>query len=277
MGVNLVYTAHNVFPHEKRKIDRILKLIVYKSAKAIIVHSDYIKNMIAGTFRIEEKKIAVIPHGNFEIYLPEKTINRPEVRKSLKLADHDFALLFFGMIRKNKGLDLLLDAFEIVAHSDDRFKLIIAGSCPNEQLYKHYKARIEKSPVNEKILFFSGFIPNDEVADFFIASDLVVLPYKEIYHSGILHLAYSFGKPVITTRVGDFPEVIENGKNGYILNENNRSCLAGAIQSASLKPGELQSIGRIAKKMSTTTFSWDNIAKLTIELYQTLPQGNFSF
>lgn len=271
MGINLVHTAHNVFPQNKHKIDYILKLIVYKSAKVIIVHSNHIKKIVTNTFRIERKKVAVIPHGNFDKYLPEKTINRADIRKNFKLSDHDFVILFFGMIRKNKGLDLLLDAFEIVAHSDDRFKLIIAGRCQNDQLYKNYKEKISKSAVKEKIFFFSEFVPDNEVAHYFVAADIVVLPYKEIYHSGILHLVFSFGKTAIVTRVGDFNEFIKNGITGYILKENTRSCLADAIRNAFSKPKELETIGKNVANMSKTTFAWENIGRLTIELYQNLP------
>jgi D-inositol-3-phosphate glycosyltransferase len=270
LGINLVYTAHNILPHEKQKIDLLLKPIVYRSAKAIVAHSQYVKIKLVKTFNVDEKKIKVIPHGNFDIYLPKKDVTKTESRKKLKIAEQAFVLLFFGTIRENKGLDILLDAFELLGLRDERFRLVIAGRCQNAKQENELVSKISKLKTADRILLFSGFIPNEKVATFFMAADTVVLPYKDIYHSGILHLAYSFGRPVIATRVGDFEEIIENGKDGYILEKNDSRCLAETIQKAFCDIATLEKMGRIVKQISESKYSWRDIARQTKDLYRSI-------
>jgi glycosyltransferase involved in cell wall biosynthesis len=270
LGINLVYTAHNVLPHEKQRIDLALKPMVYRSAEAIIAHSQFIKTKLVNTFNVDAKKIKVIPHGNFDIYLPEKRVTKCESRNELKIAESAFILLFFGTIRENKGLDILLDAFELLGSRDERFRLLITGRCQNAKHENEVVLKISKLKTADQILFFPGFIPNEKVATFFLAADVVVLPYKEIYHSGILHLAYSFGRPVIATRVGDFEEVIVNEKEGYILEKNNHQCLAETIQKAFCDPDKLEHMGKIVRHISETKYSWRDIARQTKDLYRSI-------
>src|SRR4030042_2999694 len=127
LGVKLVFTAHNIFPHEKNMFDWYLHNLVYKSASAIIVHSEYIRNKLLNNFKIEDRKVYVIPHGNFDIYLQEAKITRTEARNKLKLLTYDKVLLFFGFLGDIRGLDLLLNAFSIAKNCDEQLKLVIAG------------------------------------------------------------------------------------------------------------------------------------------------------
>jgi glycosyltransferase involved in cell wall biosynthesis len=229
-GVRLVYTAHNVLPHETGKLDKYLYSLIYKSAHYIIVHSDYIKEKLLISFSVKEEKVKVIPHGNFDIYLPAKRITKSEARRKLNMNVNDKILLFFGYIREYKGLDLLLDAFQTAKDCDSELKLLIAGMPFNEELKTHYSKRIKEISADRIIQHFK-FIPSDEVQNYFEASDIVILPYKNIDHSGIIHLAYSFCKPVIVTNVGDFPETVEDGKSGYII-EYNKEELSDAIHES---------------------------------------------
>jgi glycosyltransferase involved in cell wall biosynthesis len=126
LGVNLVFTAHNVLPHENSRVDYFLRSMVYRSTKVIIVHSDYMKNKLAKDFRIDREKIRVIPHGNFDHYTPREPMSKAEARASLNLSEMNHVALFFGFIREYKGLDLLLDAFEICARKGNSLRLVIA-------------------------------------------------------------------------------------------------------------------------------------------------------
>ena len=94
LGVNLINTAHNVMPHEKHKVDYLLKRLVYRSSKAIIAHSSYVKNQITKKFKIHAAKIQVIPHGDFDIYLPQNPITKNEAKKKFNLSADDDVLLF---------------------------------------------------------------------------------------------------------------------------------------------------------------------------------------
>ncbi len=268
LGTKLVFTAHNVLPHENSAIDRFLRSCIYRAAGTIIVHSEYIKNKLAKDFRVEPKKIKVIPHGNFDHYIPREPMSKAEARSRLNLYATDNVALFFGFIREYKGLDLLLDAFEICAKKGRSLRLVIAGAPRTSELGNHYRRSIERISTNDSIIFHEGFIPSEKVAVYFVACDVVILPYKEIDHSGIVHLAYSFGRPLIATNVGDFAEVIEDGKSGYLLRENSAECLSETILGAFSSIAHLEDMGSYARTLSETKYSWLEIAKKTKMLYE---------
>lgn len=268
LGTRLVITAHNVLPHEKGTIDRLLRSGIYRAAGQIIVHSEYIKTKLTNDFGIDREKVRVIPHGNFDHYLPGKPISKAEARASLNLSETDNVVLFFGYIREYKGLDLLLDAFEICARNGKPWRLVIAGAPQTLEMENHYRRRIDQISNGDSITFHERFIPAEKVAAYFIASDVVALPYKEIDHSGIVHLAYSFARPLITTNVGDFAEVIEDGQSGYLLKENSAKCLSETILRAFSNRPHLEAMGNHAYKLSKTRYSWFEIAEKTKELYE---------
>jgi glycosyltransferase involved in cell wall biosynthesis len=269
-GANLVFTAHNVLPHENNAVDRFLRHIIYRSAKIIVVHSEYVKNKLSKNFKINQEKIKIIAHGNFDHYAPKEPMSKVEARTSLKLSKMDRVALFFGFIREYKGLDLLLDAFELCAKKGAPLKLVIAGATHPQELENYYRKRISQISTDGSILFHAGFIPSEEVALYFIACDVVVLPYREIDHSGIVHLAYSFGRPLITTNVGDFPEIIEDGRSGYLLKENNAECLSETLFRALSSSPRLKEMGSYARYLGETKYSWTDIAYQMRDLYTTL-------
>ena len=268
LRINLVYTAHNLLPHEITKIDYLLQFMIYKSAKAVVVHSMSIKNKLVDSFPIRSEKIHIIPHGNYDTYLPEKSISKNQARKKMNLSVNDDILLFFGNIREYKGLDLLLDAFQIASECNKQLKLIIAGASQKMQLETKYKERIAQLSSKDRVIFHSGFIPSENVAFYFIASDIIILPYKNIYHSGVVHLAYSFGRPIIATKVGDLEEAVEHGKSGFLVDCNNPKSLAKMINTAFINKKKLDNMGRYARKLSEKKYSWNNIALQTLEMYK---------
>jgi glycosyltransferase involved in cell wall biosynthesis len=269
LGVRTVKTAHNILPHEKKRIDYILHKIVYKYSSAIIVHSELLKTKLLTMFdRIDPAKIKVVPHGDFNFYRFESTENRETIRSSFGFGKDDKVLLFFGIIREYKGLDILLDAFGIARNSDSRLKLLIAGDPFTEKLKNFYIERIKALNNNRSIISHLEFIPAEKVSDYFTSADIVILPYKHIDHSGIIHLAYSFGKPVIATRVGDFTEVIEHGKSGFLLDSNDAENLAKWISIAFSDSDQLNKMGEYASHLNETKYSWQTAALKTIEIYR---------
>jgi glycosyltransferase involved in cell wall biosynthesis len=266
-GVKLVYTAHNILPHERSFIDRSIQSMVYKSARAIIVHSLYIKSKLLRNFKVSEEKVFIIPHGNFDIYLPSVRMTKNEARKILGLSGEDKVVLFFGYIREYKGVDLLLDAFAIAAKHDPQLKLVIAGMPYNEALKERYEQQIRGLAAGERLLTKFGFVPSANVQDYFESCDLVVLPYKNIDHSGIIHLAYSFCKPVVVSAVGDFPETVEHGKSGFVMKDYTPAALSDIILAAVKDKEKLKSMGEYARHLNDTKYSWTDIGIKTAEVY----------
>jgi len=270
LKVKLIYTAHNLLPHESKFIDPFLKSIVYNSSSAIIVHSEYVKQQLIERFHIGGNKVHVIPHGNFDIYLPQQPISKKFARERLGLGEHDQILLFFGMIREYKGLDVLLEAFEMTAIDNPNLCLLIGGSANEKKLEEHYRTMIAQLRFKDRIFFHAKYVPYEEVAIYFSATDVVVLPYKHIYHSGIIHLALSFRKPIIATKVGDLPEIIEHGKTGFLVEANNPQKLMHVIHEAFQVNTNLEEMGQKIKTLNRAKYSWDNIGQQTVSLYRSL-------
>lgn len=268
LGLNLVYTAHNVLPHESSAIDYYMKYLVYKSAHRIIVHSGYIKKKLLNSFPVDPDRVVVIPHGNFDMYLSEETYSRNVARQKLRLPVDAPVLLFFGYIREYKGLDLLLQAFEIVRRENKDIRLVVAGKPHTNELKRQYEEYISNMPERESVLFEPIFIPSEDIGYYFTAADAIALPYKHIDHSGIVHMAYSFGRPIIATDVGDFSEVIEHGQSGYVSEELTVESLAQTIKNAFSDIEKLHDMGDYAQNLSRTKYSWEDIGKQTQQLYQ---------
>ena len=270
MKIKLVYTAHNVLPHEKSKIDYYLKSLVYRNSHAIIVHSAFIRNKLIDNFKDINNKVMIIPHGNFDIYLPSKIISQNEIRRGLNFTQKDDIILFFGFIREYKGLDVLLKSFNIACINNPNLKMLIAGMPFSTELEERYLQMIHDSEYQDRISYYFDYVPKDDIVNYFIASDVVILPYKEIDHSGIIHLAYTFSRPVIATNVGDFSEVVQENKSGFILRNNTAEELAKVINLSFKDKKNLVEMGLNAKRLSTSKYSWKDISLKTISLYKSI-------
>jgi glycosyltransferase involved in cell wall biosynthesis len=269
-GIRIVYTAHNILPHNRTKFDFLIYKLVYQIVNEIIVHSEYIKNKLVSTFNVSSQKVNVIPHGNFDIYLPKENISKNDARKILNLKEDDDVILFFGYIKEYKGLDTLIQSFPKAAQKNSKLKLLIAGMPENLKLKERYIKLIESLNCKESVLYEFSFIPSNSIALYFSASDLVVLPYRNIDHSGIIHLSYSFARPILATNVGDFSEIIEERITGFLVEKDDHNILAEAIYDAFLNKNLLVEMGLKAQDLNTTKYSWDEIGKRTAELYSRL-------
>jgi glycosyltransferase involved in cell wall biosynthesis len=178
--------------------------------------------------------------------------------------DKGCKFLFVGIIHKNKGLDILLKAWgeHIKKYSDD--KLYIVGN-PFYNINNELRF-IERFHLSISTSF--GYKSDEELLAYFLECDFVVLPYKEASQSAVLLTAFTLGKPVIATNVGGLPEVVETVKGGYVVDSNNPISLCKAIDKASeISDRELTEWNNDIRKKTLTNYSWDNIAKLTLNFY----------
>ena len=231
-------------------ISRFTKSLV-KSDK-IIVHTDQDKNTLIKR-GVNPTKIAVIPHGVYSLFKKYKNRNNAWSQEN--------CILFFGYIGGNKGVEYLIKAVPIVSQVIPDIKVIIAG----EGNFSKYSKLIEDS---SKFEIYNGFIPNEKVPELFQRAKIVMLPYTyHRGHSGVLNIAFAFGKPAIVTNVGSLPEMVEYGKSGLIIPPKNSEALAEAIIKL-LKDDKLRrKISRNALKRAEE-LSWDNIAKMHMKVYE---------
>jgi D-inositol-3-phosphate glycosyltransferase len=267
LGFKIVFTAHNVLPHERKKLDYSLNKVIYRRADKIIVHTEYIKDKLVKNFPVSKDKVNIVPHGNFDNYLSKEEITTEGARAKLGLKATDKVLLFFGYIREYKGLDLLLDAFEQVNKLDSSIKLLIAGNPQSKELRSKYENKLKEL---KNTYAFLQFIPSQDVATYLTSADIVILPYRNIDHSGIIHLAYSFGKPVIATPVGDFPESVEDGRSGFVTDDISIESIKNTIIKAFSDMNKLEMMGNYTKYLNDTKYSWDSIAESTLNIYNSI-------
>ena len=202
---------HNLVPHEKRFFDSIFNRMFVKSYDGFIVLSESVKNDLLAID--PAAKHCLLKHPSY--YQFGEKIVREEAAAALGLDPTKKILLFFGLIRNYKGLDLLLQAF---SNLNNEFSLVIAGEVYGEEIT--YTNLIAKSK-NKNIHFVNQFIDEQDVKLYFSVADLCVLPYKSATQSGIQALANSFCLPVLISNVGGLAEDIVDEKNGFILNDIN--------------------------------------------------------
>ncbi|MFQ5673186.1 MAG: glycosyltransferase [Nitrospinales bacterium] len=216
-----VYYCHNVFPHEMHWLAKILTRMALASADTLLVHTDRDVETLRRLF--PATPVHKLFHPLYDVF-PKKGISREEARKTLNVPCR--TLLFFGHIRKYKGLQTLIRAMPHVLKEQD-CHLVIAGEFYESR--EKYTDMIASAGLNEHITIHDQYITNDDVEAYFASADIVILPYESASQSGVVQVAYHFDKPVVTTNVGGLPEVVEPGKTGYLVPPGDPRALADAI------------------------------------------------
>lgn len=201
----------NVVPHEKRIGDKTFTRWFVKHVDGFVSMSESVQSDLS--FFDETKPRELCPHPLYDNF--GKSLTFEESIKQLKLDDTYKYILFFGLIRDYKGLDLLLGAFANDTLKTLPIKLIIAGEFYSDS--EKYYQMIEKMNLTDRVIVYPNFIPDNEVNLYFGAASLVVQPYKSATQSGVTQIAYHFEKPMVVTNVGGLGEIVPNGKVGYVV------------------------------------------------------------
>ncbi len=206
-----VCVVHNIIPHESRPGDKLFSKYFVRSADAFLCLTESVQKDL-NTFDQDKPKL-VSPHPVYDSYGSKKT--REESLAYLNL-DPDFSyILFFGLIREYKGLDLLLQAFADRRLQQMPLRLVIAGEYYAKK--EEYLALIKKLGIGDAVIQVDKFIPDHEIAYYFGLSDLVVQPYKSATQSGVTQIAYHFNVPMVVTDVGGLKEMCPDEKVGFVV------------------------------------------------------------
>lgn len=260
--VSVFLTVHNVLPHENRFFDKPLCNVIYRLSDRLVVHSQKMKRDLIDIFGIYPKKISVIPHG---ICLDhQNTISRGEAKRQLGIKA-ERVILFFGLVRKYKGLDHLLTAFNKIGNDFD-VALLIAGDFVDKK--DKYEKIIAEYGIEDKVYVHSGYVRDEDVPLFFSAADILVLPYVSFSgQSGVPPTAYYYSRPVIATNVGGLSEIVINNKTGLIVKPKDINQIANAMRFFVKHPEKIDEYGANGKKFLETELSWDNIAQKMLKIY----------
>ena len=238
---------HNVIPHESRPFDKRLTKYFLNKNDAFVILSEQVKRDL-----LKIKPGARFLYHRHPLYdhfgqIQEKN----SARASLGIPKDKNVLLFFGFIRKYKGLDKLLSAFRSLSNE---YHLIIAGECYDN--FEQYQSIIDAHLLSDRITLKNKYIPFSEVGKIFSASDLVILPYRSATQSGITAIAYHFSKPVMVSDVGGLAESVVEGKTGYIIKDPSPAAFASQIQSVFPLPQNMEiEIKKLKKELSWDTFA----------------------
>ena len=241
----------NIIPHEERLLDTRLTKRFFGFIDSFIVLSKKVENELLSF--VPEAKYKYSPHPIYSIF--NNTLSKEQAKAELKLATKK-VLLFFGLIREYKGLDILINAMEKIKTELEDYTLLIVGECYENE--NKYTELIKKAGITDNVKCHYSFIPDNEVGKYFSAADVVVLPYKTASQSGIVQIAYHFDTPVIVSNVGGLPEIVDEGKTGYCV-EPNSNAFAKAIKAFYENDNISEMNSNISQYKSQ--FSWDAMVK----------------
>ena len=254
----IVCIADNIIPHEKRIGDTAFTNYFIKPIDAFVTMS---KKVLTDLQNIDtSKKAKFVPHPLYDNF--GEKISKQEARKKIGIDEDLKIVLFFGFIRKYKGLDLLFEAIKLLKDKDviGNMKFLIAGEFYEDR--KSYDEQIEKLDIKNRLILRTDFIPDSEVKNYLCAADVVIQPYRNATQSGVTPLAYHFEIPMIVTNVGGLPSLVPDGKVGLIAEPNPES-IAQKIE-AFFNIGADQFIPALLEEKKK--YSWDVMVNEILEL-----------
>lgn len=207
-----VALVHNMIPHEPNLLDKLFPRYFVNAMSGFTTLSQSVISDIEH-FDHHHKPKTTAPHPIYDHY--GSRISKEDARRKLGLKVEGRYVLFFGFIRDYKGLDLLLDAFGSIALQDQGVNLVVAGEFYGDP--KAYMEQIRRLDISDRVVLCNDYIPDNEVNLYFCASDIVAQPYKTATQSGVTQVAFHFEKPMLVTNVGGLPEIVPDGKIGYVV------------------------------------------------------------
>jgi glycosyltransferase involved in cell wall biosynthesis len=255
----LVLTAHDILPREPRPGQRRAQRSLYTRFDAVVVHSQHGRARLTGELGVDPARVHVIPHGAFAHLAAGGAA--PAMAPAPAFAREGPVVLCFGLMRPYKGIDLLLEAW----HGIEDAELWIAGM-----------PRMDIAPLlagaPPRVRFAARFIDDNELPAYFRRADLVVLPYREIDQSGVLFTALAFGKPLLLSDVGGFPEIAATGA-ARTFPAGDVAALHRALRELLDDRAALAGMAERARAAAAGPYSWDASARRTLALYESLLDG----
>ena len=262
----LAHTVHNLLPHEASASDRELYTRFYRQCDLLIVHNEWCRQELCRTFFLQEKKIRVLPHGAYNL------VSRAPGKQAEDGRTH---FLQFGLIRRYKGVDILLHALALLSPEDrKRLRVTVAGNQFAGLDTTDYPALARELGVEDCVEFRFGHIQDEDLPELFGAADACLFPYREIYGSGALLMAYTYGRPVIASDIPVFREETDEGKTGLLFAGGDPQDLARKLLEAMNWTEEEKTERRLLiEALVRDKYSWARSAKGLYEAYRGLMPG----
>ncbi len=249
----MLWITENFISHEARAADMFL-------TKLGLFHADF---FLALSGKVEQD-LKILSNGRsvFRNELPMfdyslgQQFNQAEERAALGFSADDKVMLFFGYVRKYKGLDILLHTFPSIKQKHPTAKLLVVGEFYDNP--EEYISIAREKGMESDIVFVNKFIPNEEVGKYFAAADIVVQPYRSATQSGILNVAYSFGVPAVVTKVGGLEEYVDNNKTGIIVEPDSTDAICEGVDRYYTLRSTVNFTENIRKRVAQSAFNGIN-------------------
>ena len=259
----VVSTVHNTTPfHGEHRFRQMGFFSFLSEFDHLIVHTEYSRKHLLERLGNSAPAISVIPGGMYDHYE-----NLADLEISEPVATEEQNILFFGNVSHYKGLDILIKAFaELPAAQIQRSRLLVCG---NPQIdMTHLRTLASDLGVKSRIEWDLRFIPEEEIHSIFERATVLALPYRHIDRSGVFATVVKYGLPLVASRIGAFPEMIQDGVHGYLVEPEDPSALAAALSSVLADPKHAHKMGGAVRELADDWPSWESIAKSTIRLYE---------
>jgi D-inositol-3-phosphate glycosyltransferase len=274
LGKKVALTAHNVNQAKRDRQDsqlnRLTLQIQYRLSDHLFVHTQKMKDELVQDFGVAERAVTVIRHPINSAF-PDTDLTPSGAKRQLGIRDNEKTILFLGRIKPYKGIEDLLAAFQQLLQRDPSYRLIIAGEPHkgSEDYLDGIRKIVARDFGQGDVILKFQFIPDDEMELYLKAADVLVLPYKDIFQSGILFLSYSFGLPVVATDVGSFREDIIEGETGLICKPGDTADLTQTLETYFLSGiyRDLDNRRQDIKDYADKVHSWNAAGELTKAAY----------
>ena len=261
IGYRVVWTLHNLYPHERPypDVDHLARLLVSRQADHVIAHCEYGRRK-AGELFYRDRDISVLPHGNFIDVFPNE-ISREDARTELGIATDAFVYLYFGNARTYKGIENLIEAFSRVEDPEARLLLMMRNSFNP----KYGDEIVERSGMHDRVLAHtSEYFPESAFQTFLNAADVGVFPFTQVMTSGSAIQALGFGLPVVVPDLGCLSELVDDA-TGVLYDASDRDGLARALSE--IRGRDVRTMGNEARAKAES-LDWASIASRTARIYQ---------
>ena len=268
-GIKIVYTVHDALPHgDRRWSSKWQKRPLYRLADALVVLSKQVgrdlEDWVIGGL---SHKIHVIEHGLLYPKTPSPT--RAQARRKLGLDRRREVLLFFGGIEEYKGIADLIDAFAVASRQRPELLLYIAGH-PWEP-WEPYQQQVDRLGLGDRVRAFPRYVSEADKVAMYAAADVSMLPHRDPSQSAMGLESLALGKPLIATRAGGLPDLVEPGKTGYLVPVRDPQAMAQAILAYfEQSPAQQQAMAEASRQLGLQRFDWQVVGRQHIELYRSL-------
>lgn len=265
-GVRYVVTVHDILPFNEKFYDYKYHRKVYALADSIILQAENNKIRFAELFPELVYKTNMIPHGHFLEYAEK--IEQNVARNYLGIPENKFVFLFFGQIKKVKGLGVLLEAYSKFCKNNTMADvlLIVAGKVWKDD-FSQYQEIIKNNGIQKFVRTDIRFIPDEEIKYYYSASNCCVLPYLDVYQSGVIQLCYAYEKPVVATNIGAFKEIVVDGETGFLVETSSVESLCSGLKRAFEKVEVLEEMGQKGYRYIEEKYSWKDIGNKINGIY----------